>query len=255
MNHSAWFGAQRKVRPVSDTTDFCPNCGTHLDPADTACPSCGTAVHGAPPAPAPKGVDAILYSARTKPGYWIGALVVVALAVLAAFGGLFGPSGKAVCTATLNQARDFGVISPSAVLESLSAKSTDVKNRKSCTAKVGEETYTLVADIKNVDNAHKACRDYVKQTGCIALYSVVRADGTTTYQVRQIPPNDTDEALAKEGVLGLPAIAGAQQDGAAPAEAGIESETAIDNSGGMQAAPAQAPQPSEQPAEQPATEE
>jgi hypothetical protein len=202
-------------------------------------------VHGAAAGPGPTGVAAITHSLKTKPGYWIGGLVVVAIAGLAVFGGLFGPSGKTICTATLDQAKSFGVISPSAVLEATSAKSTDVKNRKSCTAKVGDETYTLTADIKSVDNAHKACRDYVKQQGCIALYSAKRADGTTTYQVREIPPNDTDEALAKEGVLGLPAGAGNGGGGeTAAAPGGLDSETAVDNSGGMQSAPAQAPQQS-----------
>jgi hypothetical protein len=244
MNLSAWFSAQRKVRPVSDTTDFCPNCGTRLEPTATACPECGTAVHGAPPAPGPKGVAAVTHSLKTKPGLWIGGVVVVGVAALAVFGGIFGPSGKTVCTATLNQARDFGVISPSAVLEATSAKSTDVKNRKSCTAKVGEESYTLTADIKNVDAAHKACRDYIKQSGCVALYSVARADGTTTYQVREIPPDDTDEALAKEGVLGIPPAGTRSGGGSETAQGGLDSDTAVDNSGGMQTAPAQAPQQS-----------
>lgn len=232
---------------MSDTTDFCPNCGTSLEPNATACPECGAPVHGAAAGPGPKGVDAILHSAKTKPGYWVGGLVIVAAAGLAVFGGIFGPSGKTICTATLDQAKSFGVISPSAVLEATSAKSTDVKNRKSCTVKVGDETYTLTADIKSIDNAHKACRDYVKQQGCIALYSAKRADGTTTYQVREIPPNDTDEALAKEGALGLPPTGtssnGSNEAAAAPG-GGLDSETAIDNSGSMQSAPAQAPQQS-----------
>jgi hypothetical protein len=193
-------------------------------------------------------VDAILHSARTKPGYWIGGVVILAVAGLAVFGGIFGPSGKTFCTATLNQAQAYGVISPSAVLESTSAKSTDVKNRKSCTAKVGDETYTLVADIKSVDSMHKACRDYIKQPGCVALYSAKRADGTTTYQVREIPPNDTDEALAKEGVLGLPPTGtgtnGGSESAAAPGGGGLDSETSVDNSGSLQSAPAQAPQQS-----------
>ncbi len=233
---------------MSDTTDFCSNCGTNLEPTATACPSCGAPVHGAPAAPSPKGLSAIVAFAKAKPGTWIGgAVVVVGVVAFVVLGGMFGPSGKAICTASLDQARAFGVISPSAVLDSSSAKSTDVKNRKSCVAKAGDDSFTLVADIKSEDAAHRKCRDYVKQSGCIALYSVARSDGMTTYQVREIPPGETDEALANEGVLGTPPAPNpAQQNGAAPNAvpagdqgAGLDTETAVDNSGGMQGPPAQ----------------
>jgi hypothetical protein len=193
-------------------------------------------------------LGAIIASTKTKPGTWLGGAVVVAgVAALLVFGGLFGPSGTAICTASLTQARAYGVISPSAVLDSSSAKSTDVKNRKSCIAKVGDDTYTLVADIKSEDAEHRKCRDYAKQGGCIALYSVARSDGMTTYQVREIPPGETDEALANEGVLGTPpASRSASPNGTAPNAAsagdqggGLDSDTAVDNSGSMQGAPAQ----------------
>ena len=215
-----------------------------MEATATRCPQCGQPVHGAEAGPAPTGFAAITHSFKTKAGWWIGGVVVIAAAAAVVFGGLLGPSGAAVCTASLNQARDFGVISPSATLDSTSAKAVDGKNRKSCVARVGDDTYTLVADIKNVDNAHKACRDYVKQQGCIALYSVARSDGMTTYQVRQIPPNDTDEALAKQGLLGLPpagtrTTAGAEQGPAGEQPGGMDGETAVDNSGSMQGAPAQ----------------
>lgn len=200
-------------------------------------------MHGAPAAPSPKGFGAIIASTKTKPGIWIGgAVVVVGVAALLVFGGMFGPSGKAICTASLDQARAFGVISPSAVLDSSSAKSTDVKNRKSCIAKVGDDSYTLVADIKNEDAEHRKCRDYIKQGGCIALYNVARSDGMTTYQVREIPPGETDEALANEGVLGTPPASNPATSNAASGGnqgSSLDSETAVDNSGSMQGAPAQ----------------
>jgi hypothetical protein len=222
------------------TTDFCPNCGTHLEADTTACPNCGAPVHGALAGPAPTGLAAVVRSIKTKPFVWGGSVLAVAAAAFVVFGGMMGPSGEIVCTATLKQARDFGVISPSATLDSNDAASTDVGNRKSCVARVGNDTYTMVADIKKVDNAHKACRDYTKQAGCIALYSVARSDGMTTYQVRPIDPNDTDEALAKRGLLGLPpGGARANSGNEAAADGGLETETAVDNSAGMQSAPAQ----------------
>lgn len=235
---------------MSEPNEFCPNCGTNLEPDAAACPACGALPNGT----MPKGT--LLDSLKRNTFAWIGGVVVLAgVAAFVVFGGLLGPSGKMVCTATLNQARDFGAIAPSAVLDSTSAKSTDVKNRKSCTAKVGEDSYTLTVDLKNEDTEHKRCRDYVKQSGCVALYSVARSDGVTTYQVREIPPNETDEALAKEGALGIPPGQqnGAAQNAAAPDEAaqntvpgadqgagGGETETSVENAGPtQQGAPAQ----------------
>jgi len=239
---------------VPEATEFCPKCGTNLDPASTNCPGCGAALNGSDSAATGGGLSAVLTSVKTQPWYWIGGgAVVVAIAAVLVFGNVFGPSGRAVCTATLNQARDFGVLSPSAVLASNSAKSTDVKNRKSCTAKVGEDTYTLTADIKSEDAEHKKCKDYVKQGSCVQLYSVARSDGMTTYQVREIPPGETDEALANEGVLPTPqAVApNAAAPGGVPAGAqgGIDTETAVDNSGGSMQGPAQ-PAPQSPPPQQ-----
>ena len=189
---------------------------------------------------------------------WVGSAVVVAGAVaLVVFGGLFGPSDRTVCTATLNQAREFGVLSPSATLASDSAKSTDVKNRKSCEAKVGDDTYAMVVDIKTEDLEHRHCKDYIKQAGCVALYSVARSDGVMTYQVHEIPPEDTDEALAARGLLAAPpAPNAAPAGGAAPAgdaqaaapagdsAGGLDADTAVDNSGSMQGGqPQQGAQP------------
>ena len=226
-----------------------------MEPAFTKCPGCGVALGASDSAATGGGLSAILASAKTHIWYWIGGgVAVVAIAAVLVFGNLFGPSGRAVCTATLNQARDFGVISPSAVLASTSAKSTDVKNRKSCSATVGGDTYMLTADIKTEDVEHKKCKDYVKQGSCVQLYSVARSDGMTTYQVREIPPGETDEALANEGVLPTPqAVApNAAAPGGVPgggASGGIDTETAIDNSGGNMQGPAQ-PAPQSPPPQQ-----
>jgi len=197
----------------------------------------------------PSKLDTLLATAKTNKLVWAGGGVIVVAAVAAGlyFGGVFGPSGRDICMASLQQAKDYGVISPSADLASTSAKSTDVKNRKSCSASASGETFTLLTDIKTEDSAHKPCKDFKKQNSCVALYSVARTDGMTTYQVRNIPPGETDEALAAnapppdQAAPGQAAPADGQQSG------GLDTETAVDNSapgqqGPAQQAPAQQPQ-------------
>ena len=190
----------------------------------------------------PSKIDAILATVQTHKAYWIGGVAAVAVVVTGAalyFSGVFGPSGRDICFATLTQARDFGVISPSAELASTSAKSTDVKGRKSCTATAGGETFTLLVNLKTEDAAHKKCKDLKKQNTCVALYSVARSDGLTTYQMREIPPGETDEALAASEP---PPPAPGQPGQAAATEQGpLEADTAVDNSAAGTRAP-QAPQ-------------
>ncbi|GAA0525406.1 hypothetical protein FHS83_001933 [Rhizomicrobium palustre] len=192
-----------------------------------------------PPAKSASLIDTLKSDKRV----WVGGGVVAVAAVAAGlyFGGVFGPSSHDICYATLKQAKDYGVISPSAELSG-SAKSTDVKNRKSCGATAGGDTYTLLADVKKEDSEHKKCRDLKKQNSCVALYSVARADGMTTYQVREIPPGETDEALAategqqQQQQAGAPSVSGAPATGQAaqqPGEGTMDTETAVDNSGSM----------------------
>lgn len=232
---------------MSETKAFCPTCGTHLAPATTTCPGCGAQFDATGALiPPPGGIAGFILSVKkNKWGWLIGSVLAVGGVVgLMLLGGAFGPSGATVCTVSLKQAKDFGVISQSASLDSSSASSTDVKNRKSCAAKVGEETFTLTADIKSIDANNMKCRDYLKQPGCIKLYSVARNDGMTTYQVREIPPNETDEALIKEGVLSpvlTPSEQKAQQEQqqhAAEEHSAMDAETAVDNSAATQSAPA-----------------
>jgi hypothetical protein len=201
------------------------------------------------PSPTSK-FGAILATTKTHKWYWIGGGSVVVVAAVAAglyFGGVFGFSGRDICMATLSQAKDFGVISPGAELSGFSAKSTDVKGRRSCTAKVGDDIFTLLTDLKSEDSSKKPCKDLKKQNSCVALYSVARSDGVTTYQVRAIPPDETDEALAARDAQ---SAANQPQGGAmgAPAEGqqggGLDTETAVDNSASNQQAPAQ---PAQQP--------
>ena len=174
-------------------------------------------------------LDTILATTKTHKWYWIGGGSAAAVAIAAAvvvFGGFLGPGGKQICTASLTLAKDYGVISPTASLASNSAKSTDVEKRRQCTARDGEETFNLLVDLKTEDAQHKTCRDLDKQSGCVALYRVARSDGMTTYQVHEIPPDETDEAIAaREGGPKLPAAAGASDAG------GMDTDTAVDNSG------------------------
>lgn len=193
--------------------------------------------------PAPSSKFAAL--AANKMVWAAGAVVVVA-AVGAGlyFGGVFGFSGRDICLASLTQAKDYGVIAQDASLASDSASSTDKSGRKSCTATAGGETFTLLVDIKKQDKDKKRCRDLKKQNSCVALYSVARTDGMTTYQVRDIPPDETEEAIAAAEAKA--AKQGGAQDatGAAPGAdqaSTLDAETAVDNSaaGHSQQAPAQ----------------
>jgi hypothetical protein len=188
--------------------------------------------------PAAQSVGA---SIRTHKWWWAGgggAFLAAVIAAIVVFGGFLGPSGKTVCTVGLQLAKDYGVISPSAELASTSAESTDVADRKQCSVQVGGDAYVVQADIKSEDSEHKSCRDYVKQSGCIMLYSVARTDGLTTYQVREIPPDETDEAIEaaeKQAAESGGAAPGGQAPGVAETDSGlIDTETAVDNTGGMQ---------------------
>ncbi len=186
-------------------------------------------------------LDAILATTQSHRTYWFaggGVVAVAAIAAIVVFGGFLGPSGKDICMASLNQAREFGVISPNATLASSSAKSTDVKNRKQCSVQADGETFTLLADVKTEDAVQKKCKDFKKQSGCVALYSVARSDGMTTYQVREMPPDETDEALAAQSPP--PPAPGAAAPAAAADAGGLDTDTAVDNTG---AAPAQTPPP------------
>lgn len=226
----------------------CPQCGNQLEPGTVTCPACGTPqakpgfmgmVQGV--------VSGVLATTKTNPKAWMiggGVGAVAAIVAVLFLTGVFGPSGKAICTAALDQAKDYGVISPSATLASNSAKSTDVKNRKSCTAQVDSDTFILQADLKTEATDKKPCKD-MKQPGCVALYSVARSDGVTTYQVRQIPPDETDEALAASEGQQVPPPPGAAPPSGSDAGA-IDTETATDNSAAG-SAPAQSAPPSDQP--------
>ncbi len=256
---------------MSEATKICSQCGKELAADSVFCPHCGakqTAAEGiAPPQPvaaaaveppAPNRyqemLDKVLATTRTHKWYWAGgggAAVVIAVLAILFFTGIFGPSGRAICTAALTQAKDFGVISPSATLSSTSAKSTDVDGRRQCAAEAGGDSYVLLADIKNEDAEHKKCKDFAKQADCLKLYSVARTDGMTTYQVREIPPGETDEALL--GTQAAPGQAAGSSADAGGSDA-LDAQTAVDNGGAGapdQTAPDQTAPAQAAPADQP----
>jgi len=161
-----------------------------------------------------KLLSAVQASIQTHKGWWAGgggAAVVAIAALVIVFGGFFGPSSKAICTIALERARDYGVIPTTAILANTDAKSTDVENRRLCTAQAGDNDFRLTAEI--------TCKD-MKNKDCIALYSVERADGLTTNQVRQVPDDDTDVAAD----AGSPAASGAAQNAGDTQSAGEDSD-------------------------------
>lgn len=159
--------------------------------------------------------------ASVKAHKWIwagGAAVVVAgIAAVLVWGGLFGPSGHAICKVAVERARDYGTL-PANAKQDGSAKSTDVSGRKSCDADADGEKYTVLADLK--------CKD-LKNADCLPIYAVERSDGLSLYQVRSVP-NDEDGAPATaDGSAGaMPSDAGGTAAPGAPAQSG--GETAID---------------------------
>jgi hypothetical protein len=177
----------------------------------------------------------VLATTRTHMWWWVGgggASVAAAVALVLVFGSFFGPSGKAICTATLKQAVDFGVVPYNAALANNEAKSTEVKDRRVCTASSGDETFLMTVDLKLKEKdaqtgTKKDCKDLSK-AGCIVLYAVERPNGTATYQVRAVPPDDVDAALPPAG--NQAAAGGSQTVGGGDAGASDTADTAVDNS-------------------------
>lgn len=159
-------------------------------------------------------------SVKAHKWIWTGctvAVVAVGGAAVVYFGGFLGPSGHAICKVAVERARDYGTL-PSGATQDGSAKSTDVKGRKSCIADVSGEKYTITADLK--------CKD-LKNHECLPLYSVERSDGLSLYQVRAVP-NDADEAAPVAGAAPSEAAAGAPAQAAVPAQSGNGGEIDAD---------------------------
>ena len=186
----------------------------------------------------PSLIEKIQDSFRTHSWWWLGGgggVVVAAVLAVLVFGGFFGPSGRAICQASLDQARQYGVVPFNAKLSSSSAKSTDVDGRKSCTASADDQTYTMLVDVKKEDADHKKCKDFKKQHDCLALFSVANAQGMMTYQYRQPPDDDQDAAMAPPAAGGsdasladpnAPATATDNSDALTPATGDSDLQTA-----------------------------
>lgn len=169
---------------------------------------------------------AIQQSIRTYKWWWAGgggAVVVAIVAVVVVFGGFFGPSGKVICTATLTRARDYGVVPMTASLLNNKAASTDVKGRRICVAQADNDQFNMAVDLK--------C-DKLKNKDCISLYSVERADGLSTYQVRT--ESEADKA-AEAAAQSATNTVTPPDTGASP----IDADTAVDNGGASPSTPQQ----------------
>ena len=103
-------------------------------------------------------------------------------------GGGMGSSGgrdlsaRSLCEATLDTARDFGVLTPDATLASSDAQSGDTKDRFICQAKIGAVTVTMAVD--------QLCTD-MGNPKCLAIWNISDSTGQTLYQQRDfLPPDD-----------------------------------------------------------------
>jgi hypothetical protein len=162
---------------------------------------------------ASKACAAVSASVHAYRWIWAGGGVVVlaGLATLVVvYGGLFGPSGRAICKVAIERTTAYGVL-PLNAKQDGSAESTDVRHRKACNVTVEDEKYVVTVDLK--------C-DNLKEADCLPIYSVERADGMSLYQVRALPDDDNGNPLPVTGaaaaapaptVPGVHAVAGPAQ--------------------------------------------
>jgi hypothetical protein len=79
----------------------------------------------------------------------------------------------AVCTLTLNNAKNFGIVPQYGQLATLRLSATDVQGRYICVAQTKVAKYLMAVDLQ--------CRD-LRSPRCVSLYNVSQADGTVLYQ-------------------------------------------------------------------------
>jgi len=175
-----------------------------------------------------------------------GVVVAGAVAGVVMFGGFFGPSGTAICTAALTHAKAFGVVPYDASLSNHDAKKTKIDKRRQCEASDGDtpdDHYVMTVDLKCDKIPADKDGTYDKDGKCVELYGVARADGLSTYQVRQVP-NDADDTPA-QAAAALPAV------DAAPAGASdANAPETLDTEDAPPASGQGAPPPDQQPQQQ-----
>lgn len=79
----------------------------------------------------------------------------------------------ALCTASLQRAKAFGIVPNYGKLSGPGLQLTKVKGRYACTAATDVAQYTMVSDL--------LCRD-LRDQRCVSLFSVVQQDGTVLYR-------------------------------------------------------------------------
>ena len=79
----------------------------------------------------------------------------------------------AVCTQTLNSAKNFGIVPQYGELASPRLAATDLPGRYICVAQTKVAKYLMAVDLQ--------CRN-LNSPRCVSLYNVSQADGTVLYQ-------------------------------------------------------------------------
>jgi hypothetical protein len=172
-------------------------------------------------------ISRIIASIKAHKWIWAASSAVVLAAVVLAvlfFCGVFGPSGRAICKVAVDRAKAYGTLSSGAEQDG-SAKSTDVKDRKTCAVTDGADKYVVTVDLK--------CKD-LKNSDCLPIYSVEREDGLSLYQVRAVP-NDLDAADTAAPAApqeGQSEATAGSSDGAAPDVSDVEVAHPEDSSAG-----------------------
>lgn len=175
--------------------------------------------------------ETILASTKTHKWWWAGGggATLVAIAVLVVvLGGLFGPSGRDICSIAVQRSIAYGVL-PQGAEAVNSGKKTDVARRRACAATAGGDNFVVTADLtcNNLAKDHASLKDMTSEKyqadpwrdqGCVSLYAVERSDGLSIFQKRK---EETDEGMAS--ITPPPPQQGVPDDATAPSPDAIPS--------------------------------